>query len=157
FALAPGLEMNSYVVYFLILGFGVSWQAGLGAVFWSGILFLILTITKVRDKIIDAIPDSLKVGLAASVGVFLIIIALRLSDIILYKETSIEAIGDVISYKALVLVVGFVTAIILHRLKVKSFILVSIVLCTVTSHLLGLYEPNSDSITLNKDMLSATG
>jgi AGZA family xanthine/uracil permease-like MFS transporter len=157
FALAPGLEMNSYVVYFLIIGLGVSWQAGLGAVFWSGLLFLILTITKVRKKIIEAIPDSLKIGLAASVGVFLIIIALRLSDTLVYKETSIKGVGDVFSLKALVLVLGFAIAIILHRLKVKGFILVSIILCTAVSHRLGLYESNSQSITLSADMFSAFG
>lgn len=157
FALAPGLEMNSYVVYFLILGLGVSWQAGLGAVFWSGILFLILTITKIREKIIEAIPDSLKIGLAASVGVFLIIIALRLSDVLIYEQTSIKAVGNVFSLKALVLVLGFSIAIIFHRLKVKGFILLSILLCTVASHLLGLFEPNPDSITLNKEMFSAIG
>jgi len=157
FALAPGLEMNSYVVYFLIIGLGVSWRVGLGAVFWSGILFLILTITKVREKIIDAIPDSLKIGLAASVGVFLIIIALRLSDILIYEETSIKGIGDIASLKALVLVLGFVIAIILHRLKVKGFILASIILCTVISHLIGLFEPNSESINFNADMFSAIG
>ncbi|GAB5398967.1 MAG: NCS2 family permease [Aureisphaera sp.] len=157
FALAPGLEMNSYVVYFLIIGLGVSWQAGLGAVFWSGILFLVLTITKVREKIIEAIPDSLKIGLAASVGVFLIIIAFRLSDVLIYEETSIKATGNVFSSKALVLVLGFAIAIILHRLKVKGFILVSIILCTVISHLLGFYESNSDSIALNGEMFSAIG
>ena len=157
FALAPGLEMNSYVVYFLIIGIGVSWQAGLGAVFWSGVLFLILTITRVREKIIDAIPNSLKIGLAASVGVFLIIIALRLSDILIYEEISITGIGNVLSSKALVLVLGFAIAITLHRLSVKGFILVSIILCTIVSHLLGLYKANSESITLNKDMFSAIG
>ena len=110
-----------------------------------------------RKKIIEAIPDSLKIGLAASVGVFLIIIALRLSDTLVYKETSIKGVGDVFSLKALVLVLGFAIAIILHRLKVKGFILVSIILCTAVSHRLGLYESNSQSITLSADMFSAFG
>jgi len=157
FALAPGLEMNSYVVYFLIIGLGVTWQAGLGAVFCSGVLFLVLTITNVREKIIEAIPDSLKIGLAASVGIFLIIIALRLSDVLIYEATSIKAIGNPFSLEALVLVLGLTIAIILNRLKMKGFILVSIILCSLASHLLGLYEPNSDSMTLNTDMFSAIG
>ena len=94
FALAPGLEMNSYVVYFLILGIGVSWQVGLGAVFWSGVLFVLLTITNIRMKIIEAIPDSLKLGLSASVGIFIIIIALRLSGILIYEEISISSVSS---------------------------------------------------------------
>lgn len=157
FALAPGLEMNSYVVYFLIVGLGVSWQAGLGAVFWSGILFLVLTITKVREKIIAAIPDPLKIGLAASVGVFIIIIALRLSDILIYEETSINSIGNIFSSKSLVLILGFVIAVILNHLKVKSFILVSIILSTMISHFIGLYEVNSNSINIDEEMFSAIG
>lgn len=157
FALAPGLEMNSYVVYFLIIELGISWQEGLGAVFWSGILFLILTITKVREKIIEAIPDPLKVGLAAAVGVFLVIIALRLSDVLIYEETSIKGVGSFFSLKAVVLVLGFAIAIILNRLKVKVFILASIIICTMLCHLLDLHEANLESISLSVDMFSAIG
>ncbi|WP_046756582.1 NCS2 family permease [Kordia jejudonensis] len=157
FALAPGLEMNSYVVYFLIIGHGTSWEVGLGAVFWSGILFLILTITKFRKKIIEAIPDSLKIGLAACVGVFLIIIALKLSNILVYEETNIKTIGELFSLKSGVLILGVVSAITLHRLKIKGFILISIVLCTLMSHLVGLYEVNDDVISVNKNMLTAIG
>ena len=157
FALAPGLEMNSYVVYFLIIGLGASWEVGLGAVFWSGILFLILTITKVREKIINAIPDALKIGLAASVGIFLIIIALRLSDILVYEETSIKTIGHIFSLKSLVLILGLVIAVILHRFKIKGFILISIIICTIVSHLTGFYEANNDSISISNDMFTAVG
>ena len=69
FVLAPGMEMNAYVAFFVILGLGFTWQQALGAVFWSGILFMILTLTGVRKKIIQAIPDKMKSGLALSVGV----------------------------------------------------------------------------------------
>jgi len=157
FALAPGLEMNSYVVYFLIIGMGVTWQAGLGAVFWSGILFLILTISKVREKVINAIPDSLKVGLSAAVGVFLIIIALRLSEVLIYEGTSIRSLGQIFSEKSMVLIIGFVVAVVLKRFRVRGFILISIILCTFICHYIGLYEVNTTQISLDKEMFSAFG
>ena len=79
FAVAPGMEMNAYVAFFVCLALGFTWQEALGAVFWSGVLFMILTLTNVRTKIINAIPDKMKSGLALCVGVFLMLIALRLS------------------------------------------------------------------------------
>ncbi len=157
FVLAPGLEMNSYVVYFLILGIGASWQAGLGAVFWSGVLFLILTVTKVRGKIIEAIPESLKIGLAASVGMFLIIIALRLSDILVYEEIAIKSIGTLFSKKTLILLTGLTMTIVLRKLKVRGFILVSIMTSTILAHLIGLYDPNQSKVELNAEMFSVVG
>jgi len=157
FALAPGLEINGYVVYFLILGLGFSWQQSLGAVFWSGIIFLILTLSGIREKIIKAIPISLKVGLSASVGVFLIIIALRLSDILVYDKIKLSNLGNILSYKALILILGLAIAIALFRFKSKYFILISIVTCTIFAHLLGLKPANNSEVALNKEMFSAIG
>src|SRR3989338_5463909 len=59
FAVASGMEMNAYVAFFVILGLGFTWQESLGAVFWSGVIFMILTLTNVRTKIINAIPDKM--------------------------------------------------------------------------------------------------
>ncbi len=70
FVLAPGMEMNAYVAFFVVKTLGFSWQEALGAVFWSGVIFLVLTLTRVRKKIINAIPDKMKSGLALSVSVF---------------------------------------------------------------------------------------
>ena len=155
FALAPGLEMNSYVVYFLILGIGVSWQVGLGAVFWSGVLFVLLTITNIRMKIIEAIPDSLKLGLSASVGIFIIIIALRLSGILIYEEISISSVSSPLTYKSLVMVFGFIVVVVLHKFEFKAFILISIVLGTTLAHFLGLAPKEVQEISIDKEMLSA--
>ncbi|MBI2631692.1 NCS2 family permease [Candidatus Pacearchaeota archaeon] len=60
FAVAPGMEMNAYVAFFVILALGFTWQQALGAVFWSGVIFMILTLTNIRTKIINAIPDKMK-------------------------------------------------------------------------------------------------
>lgn len=157
FALAPGLEINGYVVYFLIIGLGFSWQQSLGAVFWSGIIFLILTLSGIREKIIKAIPTSLKIGLSAAVGVFLIIIAFRLSEILVYDKIKLTNLGNILSYKTLILLLGFVIAIALFHIKSKYFILISIVVCTVLAHFIGLKPGNNSEVVLNKEMFSAIG
>src|SRR3989344_4584147 len=106
FVLAPGMEMNAYVAFFVILGLGFTWQEALGAVFWSGIIFLILTLTSVRAKIINAIPDKMKTGLALSVGVFLMLIAFRIAGILVYEGIKLGGIGVVLSPLASVLYFG---------------------------------------------------
>src|SRR5690606_28192643 len=76
-ALAPGMGLNAYFTYGVVLGMGFSWQVALGAVFISGVLFLVLAVTRVREYIINAIPHSLKLAISAGIGLFLGIIALK--------------------------------------------------------------------------------
>ena len=84
FALAPGLEMNAYIAFVVVGTLGFTWQGALGAVFWVGVLTLILSFTPVRVGVIKAIPDKLKSGLGAAVGIFLVLIALKVSGV--YNE-----------------------------------------------------------------------
>jgi AGZA family xanthine/uracil permease-like MFS transporter len=81
-ALAPGMGLNAYFAYGVVNGMGVSWQVALGAVFISGLLFLVLTVTKVREWIINSIPRALKLSISAGIGLFLAIIALKNAGII---------------------------------------------------------------------------
>src|SRR3989338_239927 len=85
FAVAPGLEMNAYVAYVVVGVLGFTWQGALGAVFWSGILTVILSFPPLRVGIIKAIPLSLKSGLASAVGEFLLLLALKVSGILVYE------------------------------------------------------------------------
>lgn len=155
FALAPGLEMNSYAVYYVILVLGFSWQNALGIVFWSGILFMILTLTRVREKIITAIPDSLKVGLSASVGVFLMIIALKLSGILIYDGINIKGIGVLFTAKTLIFIVSLFLVIVLNRLKIRIAVLLSIILATILAHLIGFSTSSPSSVKVTGEMFSA--
>ena len=86
FAVAPGLEMNGFFAFVVCGTLGMTWQQGLGAVFWSGILCIILTFLPVRQKIINAIPDGLKINIAVSVGVFVATIGLFLAKIVSFKN-----------------------------------------------------------------------
>ena len=155
FALAPGLEMNSYVVYYVILTLGFSWQSGLGIVFWSGILFMILTLTNVRKKIIRAIPDKLKTGLSASVGVFLMLIALKISGLIVYDGISIQSFSSPFTKPFYVFLVGLGLVVLLNRLKLKISILVSIIGAAVFAHIIGFDISGREKVVISTDMFSA--
>ncbi len=153
FVLAPGMEMNAYVAFFVIGALGFAWQDALGAVFWSGVLFMVLTLTNIREKIIKAIPDKMKSGLALSVGVFLMLIALKLAGVLAYDGVDIQGIGVLLSPIAYVLYFGIALVLVLRKLKVRGAVLVSIILSTVLAHLLGLGNVAADQIAISGDML----
>src|SRR5260370_5612539 len=82
-ALAPGMSLNAYFTYSIVLGRGVPWQTALGVVFLSGLLFLILTLTNIREQIVNGIPNCLKYGTAACIRLFVAFIGLRKPDILI--------------------------------------------------------------------------
>lgn len=156
FAVAPGLEMNAYVAFVVVGVLGFTWQGAMGAVFWSGVLTVLLSLTKIRIKVLEAIPDKLKTGLAASVGVFLVIIAFKVSGVLAFSGISIQGIGKLNSPETLVFIAGLVVAFLLKYLKVRGSILLSIISASILAHLLGVGQ-NLETIKFNKDMLSAFG
>ncbi len=154
FAVAPGMEMNAYVAFFVVLALGFTWQQALGAVFWSGVIFMILTLTNIRTKIITAIPDKMKSGLALCVGVFLMLIALRLAGILVYSGVTISGLGIFLSPLAYVLYFGLALALILRKLKIPGAILISIVLSTIFAYLLGL-GGTASPVQISSEMFSS--
>lgn len=155
FAVAPGLEMNAYVAYVVVGALGFSWQGALGAVFWSGILTVVLNYTGIRVAIINAIPAKLKSGLAVAVGVFLILIALKVSGITVYEGIQLKGFGLLGSREAEVFYVGLLLVILFRLLRVNGAILLSIVGAACFAHFLGLGK-QTEAIRLSKSMLSAT-
>jgi AGZA family xanthine/uracil permease-like MFS transporter len=93
-ALAPGMGMNAYFAYSVVKGLHYSWQVALGAVFISGVLFLILSLTRIRSWIVDAIPLSQKMAISAGIGLFLGIIALKEAGIIAANPDTLVTLGD---------------------------------------------------------------
>jgi AGZA family xanthine/uracil permease-like MFS transporter len=154
FALAPGLEMNSYIAFVVVAGMGFVWQEALGLVFWSGILMVIVNAFKIRKSIIQAIPNTLKAGLASTVGVFLMLIALNVSGVLAYEGIQLTGIGDLVAPGALVFLVGLLTVIILKKFKVKGAIMISIALASVVGHLTGLADA-IEPVRMSSDMFSA--
>ena len=87
-ALAPGMGLNAYFTYSIVLGRGVPWQTALGVVFISGSMFLILTLTNVREHIVNDIPDCLKNGMAAGIGFFIAFVGMRNAKLIVASATT---------------------------------------------------------------------
>jgi AGZA family xanthine/uracil permease-like MFS transporter len=155
FVLAPGLEMNAYVAFVAVGALGLTWQESLGAVFWSGIIFVILTLIGIREKLIYSIPNKLKFGLAFSVGAFVFAIGLLLSGVFIYDGVDFKGIGSLTGDKAITLYIGLFFIIFFNYLKIPGSILLSIVIAAVYANYVGLVEPYTG--TENSSMLSGTG
>jgi AGZA family xanthine/uracil permease-like MFS transporter len=156
FAVAPGLEMNAYVAYVVVGSLGFSWQGAMGAVFWSGVLTVLLSLTPLRVNIVNAIPSKLKSGLAAAVGVFLMLIALKVSGILIYQGVQVKGFGLLTSHEAVVFWLGLILALGLKTLKIKGSVLFSIIGASAVFHYLGtsqIIEP----INFGKEMFSGLG
>jgi AGZA family xanthine/uracil permease-like MFS transporter len=145
FVLSTGMEMNAYVAFFVVGASGFVWQDALGMVFWSSVLMLVLTALSVRERIIDAIPDSIKVGLSFSVGVFLVLIALSISGVLSYKGLTLDHFGSVSSPAALALYLSLFLIFVFERLKVPGAVLLSIVATSVLYHFFGPASPPSNT------------
>jgi AGZA family xanthine/uracil permease-like MFS transporter len=94
FIVSTGMEMNGYVAFFVVGTLAFTWQDALGMVFWSGVAMTLVTLTSWRERIIDSIPDAVKIGLSFSVGVFLVLIAFRVSGVIIYDGLDITGLGS---------------------------------------------------------------
>ncbi len=139
-ALAPGMGLNAFFTYGVVLGMGHSWQSALGAVFLSGCLFLLLSIFKVREWVIQAIPLVLKQAIATGIGAFLALIALKNAQIIVASPATFVQLGDITSPGPLLAILSFfVIAALMYR-DMKSGVLLSILLVTVLAWGLGLVE-----------------
>ncbi|WP_063381057.1 NCS2 family permease [Pseudoalteromonas luteoviolacea] len=139
-ALAPGMGLNAFFTYGVVLGMGHSWQTALGAVFLSGCLFLVLSIFKIREWVIQAIPVVLKRAIATGIGAFLALIALKNSEIIVSSPATFVQLGDITSPGPLLAILSlFVITALMYR-EFKSGVLISILLVTVVAWSAGLVE-----------------
>lgn len=137
-ALAPGMGLNAYFTFTVCKGMGISWQVALGAVFISGIIFLAVSLFKVREAIVNAIPHSLKLAISAGVGMFLAIIALKNAGIIVGSPATLVTLGKIHEPTALLAVFGFFLIVALEYRKVPGSIIIGIMTVTVLSIGLGL-------------------
>ncbi|CAA9244680.1 MAG: Xanthine/uracil/thiamine/ascorbate permease family protein [uncultured Acetobacteraceae bacterium] len=107
-ALAPGMGLNAYFTFAVVLGAGVSWQAALGAVFLSGLLFLAVSLLRVREWLVNGIPLSLKLGIAAGIGFFLGLIGLRAMGLVAAHPATLVGLGPIGEPATLLACAGFV-------------------------------------------------
>jgi len=137
-ALAPGMSLNAYFTYSIVIGRGVPWQTALGVVFLSGLVFLLLTLTNVREQIVNGIPDCLKHGTAAGIGVFIAFVGFRNAKIIVANPATFVGLGKISDPQVLLAALGVILIAILMVRRVGSAILVGIVAITLIGIPLGL-------------------
>ncbi|MEO5924460.1 MAG: NCS2 family permease [Bryobacteraceae bacterium] len=137
-ALAPGMGLNAYFTYTVVVGMGVPWQTALGAVFISGLVFLLLTITGASRLLVQAIPPELYAAVAAGIGLFIAMIGLRNAGIIVASPATLVQLGKLTDPNALLAVLGLAVTAILQVRGVRSAMIVGIVATTVAGTAMGL-------------------
>jgi AGZA family xanthine/uracil permease-like MFS transporter len=136
FMMAPGMGLNAFFAYTLVLGKGVSWQTALGVVFISGLMFLLLTLVGVREKIIKTIPSSLRIAISAGIGLFIAFIGLKNMGLIVANKATLVSIGRIDS-SVLIGCLGLLLIAVLEILKVRGAIFIGILFSTLIAVIAG--------------------
>jgi len=161
--LAPGMGLNAFFTYSVVGEMGYSWETALGAVFLSGILFFIMSVTPIRKWIIDSIPENLRIAMASGVGFFIGFIGLKNGGIIVSNDTTFLSLGDFSNIETLLSALGFLLIAILTIRNIKGSIIISILVITLISLTLGLvefngvisYPPSLNPVFLHLDIIGA--
>lgn len=139
-ALAPGMSLNAYFTYGVVLGAGYSWQVALGAVFIAGVIFLLLSVLPVREYIVNSIPRSLKLAIVAGIGFFLGIIGFKSAGVITHHDATFVTVGNLHDPATLLAVLGFFMMVGLDALNVRGAVIISILSVSVIGLLIGIGE-----------------
>lgn len=139
-ALAPGMGLNAFFAFTVVATYGIPWQTGLTGVFFSGIIFIILSLTGIRETIINAIPVQLKYAVSAGIGLFITFVGLKGAGIVVADEGTIVTLGDFTKGDTLLAVVGIVIAVILMVKKVPGAIFITIIASTIIGMIAGVIE-----------------
>jgi len=138
FALAPGMGLNAYFTFGVVVGLGVPWRTALAAVFIEGVLFLLLSVGGVRRRLINAIPLPIKVATTAGIGLFLALIGLRGAGLVVESPATLVALGDVTAAPTLLALAGLVGIAALMARRVPGGLLIGVVVVTAAAWALGL-------------------
>ena len=158
-ALAPGMSLNAYFTYSVCLGMHVSWQTALGVIFFSGVFFLILTVSRVREQIVNGIPDCLKHSTAAGIGMFIAFVGLRNANLVVANPATFVSLGSFSNREAQLACVGLAIMLILITRKITGAILIGVVATTLLGifrgmaawpeHILSLPHPSATWLKLD--------
>ena len=140
FALAPGMGLNAFFFYTVCLGMGYSWQFALTAVLIEGLIFIVLTLTNVREAIVNALPLSLRKAIGAGIGLFIALIGLKGGGIVIDNPATLVDLGNVTSGAGLLSVIGLVITGILVILNVPGALLIGIIATTIIGSPLGVTQ-----------------
>ncbi|WP_241156673.1 NCS2 family permease [Bacillus sp. FJAT-42376] len=148
--IGPGMGLNAFFTYTVVLKQGLSWETALGAVFISGLVFFILSVFGISEKVVRAIPKTLKASITAGIGLFIAFIGLKNGGIVVPDEATFVALGDMTNIGTILAVAGIVLTAVLSALNVRGAIIISILIVSAASILLG----NSPSPKGLSDFLS---
>lgn len=140
FGLAPGMGLNAFFVFSVCMGMGYSWQFALTAVFIEGLIFILLTVTNIREAIVNAIPKNLRYAVGGGIGLFIAFIGMQNAGIIVKDDATIVALGDITSSTALLAMIGLVITGVLYALNVKGAMLIGILATTLIGIPMGITE-----------------
>jgi AGZA family xanthine/uracil permease-like MFS transporter len=161
--LAPGMGLNAFFTYTVVGEMGYTWEIALGAVFIAGILFWFMSITPVRQWMLESIPLNLRVAMGAGVGLFIGLIGLKNGGIIVHNEATLLSMGNILLPETILAMLGFLVIAILAIRKVRGAILIGVMLITLLSIFMGIinfqglvsYPPSFLPIFLKLDILGA--
>ncbi|SFB26120.1 MULTISPECIES: NCS2 family permease [unclassified Bacillus (in: firmicutes)] len=154
-ALAPGMGLNAFFAYTVVLGSGIPWQHALGAVFISGVFFLLLTMSGLREKIINAIPEDLKHAVGAGIGLFITFIGLQNAGIIVNNDATLVGLGDLSNGNTLLAIFGIVVTVILMTRGYKGGVFYGMVLTVIVGMIFNLID-TPDRVVDNVPSLAPT-
>ena len=140
FGLAPGMGLNAFFVYSVCLGMGYSWQFALTAVFFEGILFILMTITNIREAIVNAIPQSLRYAIGAGIGLFIAFIGLQNAGVVINDDATLVVLGDITSGSAMLSFIGLIITGFLYVKNVCGAMLIGILATTLIGIPMGITE-----------------
>ncbi|GGB54756.1 guanine permease [Lentibacillus populi] len=141
--LAPGIGLSAFFAYTVVLGYGIPWQTALSGVLASGLIFVLLTLTGLREKIINAIPANLKLAVGVGIGFFIAFIGFQNAGIIVGNESTLVAIGDLTSPTVMLATFGIVISVVLLSLNIKGGIFFGMILTAIVGMVTGLIDPPS--------------
>ena len=140
FGLAPGMGLNAFFVYSVCMGMGYSWQFALTAVLIEGLIFIVLTLTNVREAIVNAIPMSLRNAIGAGIGLFVAFIGLQSAGVVVYNEATLVTLGEITSGSALLALIGLIITGFMYARKVPGAILLGIIITMLIGIPMGVTE-----------------
>jgi len=137
-AIAPGMGMNAYFAFAVVLAMGVAWQQALGAVFIASVIFMVLSFTKFRNSLIDAIPISLKQGITAGIGLFITFIGLQNAKLVVGSPATLVTLGNLEDPMTFLTVIGLIISLVLMVNRVKGALFLGMILTAVIAFFQGL-------------------
>tara|TARA_B100001079_G_scaffold268878_1_gene280052 strand:+ start:59 stop:1348 length:1290 start_codon:yes stop_codon:yes gene_type:complete len=161
--LAPGMGLNAFFTYTVVGEMGYTWEIALGAVFLAGILFWIMSVTPIRQWMLESIPMNLRIAMGSGVGLFIGLIGLKNGGIIISNDATLLSIGNILKIETLLSILGFLLIAVLSIRKLPGAILIGVMVVTITSILIGIvqfkglvsYPPAFMPVFMKLDILGA--